>query len=145
MSQGISINLTPQGVADKVKSSWCKSIFTPVESTRVSKAAIIFDGQEKLMEYIQPHLMFDPMPVELFEGNYHQTSGKVVSILAGLPWSFKRLHDIESSITQQEERLKEATVERLSYQAVGITTNKLQKQPINEKKSVMDILSKYKR
>jgi len=144
ISQGI--NLTPQGVAEKVKASWNQSIFAPVDNPSPTKAAIIFDGQESLLEYLQPHLIFNPMTTETFEGIYNQENGRVMSILTGLPWSFKRLKDIETSLRIAEDQIKTANEAPSSYSYQSVATiNRPHKQPELSKVSVMDILNKYKR
>ncbi|MWV44856.1 hypothetical protein GRF59_14640 [Paenibacillus sp. HJL G12] len=136
-----SLTLTPESVAEKVRHSWSNSVFTPIESNHISKAAIIFDGQESLMEYIRHDLIFTPMPLELFDGNYHEHTGKIVSIITGLPWSLKRLYDIEKSINTRQEQLVTSGLDS-SFQSKVSSLNQQQKN--TDRKSVLDILSKYK-
>lgn len=138
----LSSNISPQGVSSKIAQSWESSVFTPVSSKRIERAAIIFDGQDTLMEYVQHNLVFEDYMPELFEGNYHKSNGKVTSLLTGLPWSFKRLYDIQESLKiykNQQESIA-ATNEALFTPTVAVSnmTKKV------EKKSVLDILNKYK-
>lgn len=138
LNQGFT--LSPESVAEKVQKSWSNSIFAPIESDRISKAALIFDGQESLLEYVRHDLIFKQMPLELFEGNYHEHNGKIISIITGLPWSLKRLYDVEKSIRISEEQVE--PIHNSRFQASISTLVPQQKS--TERKSVLDILSKYK-
>lgn len=148
---GSNINLTPQGVAEKVRKSWFNSLFTPIEQEKVTRAAIIFDGQESLMDHIRHDLMFSEfihgMPIDLFEGYYHASTGKVISILTGLSWCNSRLQDIETLIMSNKDKVESVLLSQVIYQSnANDLMSKIRKQPEKEKKkSMMDILSKYKR
>ncbi|WP_211750076.1 hypothetical protein [Paenibacillus sp. Marseille-Q4541] len=138
----LSSNILPQGVSTKIVQSWESSIFAPVSSKRIERAAIIFDGQDTLMEYVQHNLIFQDFMPELFEGNYHESNGRVTSLLTGLPWSFKRLLDIQESlkIYKDQQEAIGSTNEILFTPTTSVAT--LPKKA--EKKSVLDILNKYK-
>ncbi|TVY09944.1 hypothetical protein [Paenibacillus cremeus] len=148
---GQNISLTPEGVADKVRKSWANTLFTPVEMEKVTRAAIIFDGQESLMEQIRHDLMFSEfihgMPVDLFEGNYHESNGKIVSILTGLAWCNSRLQDIERLNKSNQERVESMMANQMSYQSNASDLLSKIRKPVEkeQKKSMLDILSKYKR
>jgi len=101
-----SINLTPEGVADRVFHSWQTSVFSQLSSGKVEKAAIIFDGQESLMDFVRTNAFFTTFqtpPTDVFEGYYHEHTGKVITILTGLTWSFERLKDIEKTLMSKQE------------------------------------------
>jgi cell division GTPase FtsZ len=144
---GNSVNLTPQGVSQKVKDSWNNSVFVPIELNKVTRAAIIFDGQEVLMDHIRHDLMFtdfvNGMPLDLFEGNYHESNGKIISILTGLGWCSKRLNDIEKLINSNKDKVESVLVSQNFYQSdANSLLSKIRKTP-EVKKNVTDILNKY--
>lgn len=144
---GNNINLTPQGVAQTVKDSWSNSIFVPIEQQKVTRAAIIFDGQEVLMDHIRHDLMFtdfaNGMPIDLFEGNYHESNGKIMSILTGLEWCSTRLNDIEKLLNSNRDKVESVLVSQNVYQSdTNSLLNKIRKVP-EVKKNVTDILNKY--
>lgn len=144
---GNSVNLTSQGVAQKVKESWNNNTFVPIEPIKATRAAIIFDGQEALMSHIRHDLMFEGfangMPIDLFEGNYHESNGKIISILTGLEWCSKRLNDIERLINSNKDKLEAALSNQSAYQSdTFYLLDKIRKMP-ESKKNVTDILNKY--
>lgn len=138
----LSSVMSPQGVSTKVKQSWESSVFAPVSSKRIERAALIFDGQESLMEYVQQNLIFQDYMQELFEGNYHESNGKVISLLSGLPWSFKRLNDIQESLKIYKDLQESIASTNQESFTPTVSVATLPKKA--EKKSVLDILNKYK-
>jgi len=142
---GHSINLTFDGVAQKVVESWQNTVFTPLEFDKITRSAIIFDGQEILMEHVRHEIMFKDFanpPLDIFEGNYHEKNGKILSLLTGLTWFSKRLNDIERLIKTNKNKVESALEEQAVYHTDSSDLLlKIRKNP--EKKNVMDILSKY--
>lgn len=138
------VNLTVDGISEKVNSSWAHSVFAPLSSDSIQRAAIVFDGQEELMSFLQVSNWFKDFkvkPHEIFEGYYHEQRGNVMTLLTGLKWSFSRLKDIESSLEHKHDE-SEVSLEQGYKSSVSL------RQPIKkqEKKvSVMDILNKYNR
>lgn len=144
-----NLSLSQNDFTIKIQESWKKSIFSQIEYEQVLRAGIIFDGNESLMEYLRYDLLFDVfangMPIDLFEGNYHDGSGKVISALTGLPWITTRLNHIESII--ENKKLQVDLQMENSYQskiAVNDFSSQLRK-TTTKKKNAMDILSKYQR
>lgn len=138
----LNSNVSPQGVSNKIIQSWESSIFAPVTSKRIERAAIIFDGQDSLMEYVQHNLIFQEYMPELFEGNYHESNGKVTSLLTGLPWSFKRLKDIQESLKIYKDQQESIALTNEELFTPTISVSSVPKK--SEKKSVLEILNKYK-
>lgn len=143
------IVLSSDGFAHVIQHSWEESIFSSIEMNKVVRAGIIFDAQERFMDYMDYNKIFNyfnnGMPLDLFEGNYTEEKGKVISILTGLSWINSRLKEIDELI---EEKKSTITVsEEETYQSKNNTkdfTSKLTKRT-KPKRSVSDILSKYQR
>lgn len=146
---GQNIELSTDWVASKFNESLVSSIFVPVEFEKVTRAAVIFDGQESLMEFIDHDSMFSKfkngLPLSLFEGNYNESNGKLLCILVGLSWCNKRLHDVEISLENNKENVESVLTVNAAYKSnTSDLFNKLRNQP-EKKQSVMDILKKYQR
>lgn len=143
-----NINLSEEWVSEQVNESWISSVFVPVETNKVTRAAIIFDGQEGLLEYVNHERIFSffdkKMPLDLFEGNYHASKGKLVTILTGLEWCNTRLQDIERSLESKRDDVESVLSNQNHYQCKTTMDifSKLRR-PQEKKQSVMDILSKY--
>lgn len=143
--------LSDESVIKIIQDSWSNSIFTNTNFNQVLRAGIIFDGQEELMEYIQYEKIFNKfkngMPIDLFEGNYHDQDGTVISILTGLSWCNTRLKEIEHIIEERGKNAEIALSETENQDYVSPVT-KFQtriRMPNKEKVSVSDIISKYRR
>lgn len=144
-----NFNLSEGRFAESIQQSWKNSIFSPIEFTQVLRGGVIFDGQESLMDYLKLNEVFSVfekgMPVDLFEGYFHEESCKVTTILTGLSWVNSRIHEVEQLINHQKMNVsleKEKTFQpKVNYRDF---TTKIRKQP-SEKKSITDILSKYQR
>ncbi len=143
-----NINLSEDWVSEQVNKSWTSGIFVPVETNKVTRAAVIFDGQEGLLEYVNHERIFNffdkKMPLDLFEGNYHESKGKLITILTGLEWCNTRLQDIERSLEIRRDDVESVLSKQNHYQSKSTIDifSKLRK-PQEKKQSVMDILSKY--
>lgn len=146
--------LTPNILADLVQKSWQKNpVFVPIEKTQkhVMRAGIIFDAEEKYMEFMNYEKFFgvfkNGMPIDLFEGNYHEKS-QIMTILTGLPWINERLEKIDEIINNNSENIQDTVSQNLIYQPKSsnlvsqIRSNK--KAPSQSSRSVLEILEKYK-
>jgi cell division GTPase FtsZ len=151
----INSNLSTRGIADSIHQSWEKSIFAPIEFIQVIRAGVIFDAQEFLMEHLDHKVIFekfrDGMPIDLFEGNYHESNGKVLTIIAGLPWCRARLSQVDEIIEKSKSKVENAiSAEQETYQSktkagevsAMLKTSSVQEKP---KRSASDIFSKWKR
>ncbi|GAB6989445.1 FtsZ/tubulin family protein [Paenibacillus pini] len=141
-----TIDLTIEGLIDKITESWQKSIFAPLSSDKAISAAIVFDGQENLMDFIRLDSLFSSFhlpPIEVFEGYYHEHSGKIITLLSGLRWSFNRLKDIELTFNNKQDQ-NEKLVDKSYKMNLNISRTPFEKKQ-EEKVSVLDILSKYNR
>ncbi len=143
------LSLNQNDFAIKIQQSWKKSIFSQLEYDQVLRAGIVFDGKESLMEYLRYDLLFDVfangMPIDLFEGNYHEGNGKVISALTGLPWITSRLNQIESIVENKKLQVDLQVENRYQSKiAVDDFSNQLRKGEV-KRKNALDILSKYQR
>lgn len=148
------VNITPDGIAHKVYESWENSIFAPIEYSHVSKCAFIYDGQDGLIEHIDYRKIFSKfnhgVPMDIFEGYYEDSHGKIFTILTGLQWCTSRIEHIEKLIESQQEKaeiiLSSNTNEQFKAKKFDFT-QKIQQKPqkIAKELPIQDILNKYKR
>lgn len=149
------IILNDSHVAKMIQQSWDNSIFAPIEYSQVVRTGIILDGSESLMEYLNYQEIFKKfkkgMPIDLFEGNYHEQKGKIFSILTGLSWSNARLKEIEELIEESRSNVELALDESKNQEyKANVTSFTTKIRPTatttdtNRKRSVNDILSKYR-
>lgn len=146
------IVLNSTHIAKLVQQSWNKSIFSPIEYNQVVRAGIILDGNETLMAYLDYEEIFSKfrkgMPIDLFEGNYHEQKGNVLSILTGLAWCNSRLKEIEDIIEEKRSNAESALNETSNQDyksSVSSLNTRIRPTTDTRKRSVSDILSKYKR
>lgn len=140
------VNLTTEGISEKINDSWSHSVFAPISSDIIQRAALIFDGQEELMGFLQPNTWFNSFkthPYEIFEGYYHESKGSVITLLTGLKWSFNRLKDIELSLESKQNHDEGEILLEQGYKSSLNLRKPIKKQ--EKKVSVMDILNKYNR
>lgn len=151
LSDGM-VNLSKEGVSSAIEMSWNNSIFAPIEYNKVMSAGIIFDGQESLMEYIDYRKIFSIFdngePMYLFEGNFHEEQGKVISILSGLDWCKSRLMQIEGLVNEKQMNIQESMIQsqetfKTKVDLSGLT-QQLNQKP-QKKRSRMELLNKYRR
>lgn len=149
-----NINLAQNSFKERIIKSWNDSVFAPIERSRILKSAFIYDGQEKLLNFINlPEVFkaFNNEPLDTFTGIYeNEQKGNVTMILSGLDVCKTRLSKIQTVIAQKSESLQGLD----NHQSVQFK-NPLEKysfmtkisSPTQEKKAmkVSDILSKYKR
>lgn len=111
--------LTPEHFANEIQQSWNKTIYTPIETNRILRAGIIFNGSERFMEYIDYDKIFglfgNKSPVDLFEANYTENKGEVISILSGMEWMNTRIAEIDEIVEEQKMNL--ANVDVVEYKA----------------------------
>lgn len=151
-SIGNSVNLTEEGVIANVHKSWDNSIFAPIDYEYVTKAGVIFDGQESIMQYLNHSKLFSDkfengMPLDLFEGYYHENKGKILTIMSGLPWCKSRLNQIETIIAENEKRMEVvlSASENQSYESsASHIADRIRKPQEKKDENIMDILNKYK-
>jgi tubulin-like protein CetZ len=138
-------------VVKNIQDSWRDTIFADFEYNQVIRAGMIFDGQEALMDYLQYEKIFNRfnkgMPIDLFEGNYHDKDGTLISILTGLSWCKTRLNEIEHIIEEKRKNAENA-LEETDNQEYTSSLSKFStklRSANKPRKPVGDILSKYKR
>jgi hypothetical protein len=154
----INSKISSQGIADSIHQSWDKSIFAPVEFIQVVRAGVIFDAQEYLMEHLNHETIFkkfkEGMPIDLFEGNYHESNGKVLTIISGLPWCKSRLAQVDELIEKSKSKVESAlSAEQDTYQSKAkagevsalLKTSSSVSPQEKPKRSASDIFSKWKR
>jgi cell division GTPase FtsZ len=143
-----NMQLSTSWVAEKVNESWDDGVFVPIQRDKVTRAAFIFDGQEGLMEYLDYVECFKGFaygsPIDVFEGYYHESKGKIITILTGLAWCNTRLQDIERSMETNKDNVESMLIEQDIYQSRSVSVLDRIRKPTNAgKQSVSDILSKY--
>lgn len=148
------IDITEKGVSRAVHESWDESIFVPVQTNRIVRAGVVLDGQEPLMEFINFQQIFKPfesgMPLDLFEGYYHEDSGEIYTILAGLAWYNERLKSIEKIVSEKQAATERLLAENEEYEAATVNSlsSKIRVQSASKdkkKRSVSDMLKKYRK
>ncbi|NBI28616.1 FtsZ/tubulin family protein [Chengkuizengella marina] len=146
------LEISKNAFTEAVHLSWDNSIFAQIDNDQVIRSAIIFDGHELLMEYLDYESIFSKfnngMPIDLFEGNYHERPGTVYSIITGLSWIKSRLSEIDELIRLKQESVEEVLAAS-SSQTYKSTVNSdfltsVRPEP-KKTKSAMDILSRYQR
>jgi cell division GTPase FtsZ len=147
------VTFNEETVTEKIQNSWKNSVFAPIENNRVMKAGIVLDAEESFMEFLNYKSMFEMfdkgMPIDLFEGNYHEKRGTILSILTGTSWINSRLNEVSKLIAEKEQHIEEMfeESENQNYKATikQEFSSRLRTKPTQTKKSVTDILSKWKR
>jgi cell division GTPase FtsZ len=148
-----SIDLSPQGIAASIRASWDETIFAPIDFSIVRKAALIYDGQESILDHFDTGLIFEPFaagnPLDLFEGFYHTSTGRVLTVLTGLTFPKDRFEQIDALIEESTSRA-EVALDSEAAEYTPKTVNfdqRLRKVPVTATpaRNVTDILSKYRR
>ena len=140
-------HVTEKGVARAVQASWDESIFAPISYRSILRAGFIFDGQEALMDALRLPVVFSEfengMPMDLFEGYYHEEKGTVLSVLSGLSWFNERMKKSEALVkARQAQGVVEESTYNSNLEDVALNIRK----PVKSKKkrgSASDIISKY--
>jgi len=101
--------LSVEHFSSEIQNSWNDTIYTPIENNRILRAGIIFNGNERFLEYINYGKIFsifgNKSPVDLFEANYTDNAGEVISILSGLEWINTRIQEIDELVEEQKNNL----------------------------------------
>jgi len=148
-----SIQLTPDGITKLIHDQWEKSIFSPLEFNYVTRAGIIFDGEERFTDLISHQGIFSAfdngMPIGLYEGIYHESSSKIVTVLGGLPWINTRLKRIEHILEQNKQKIETVIADQQHTEYTSSVSDmalkiRIPAKPV-QKLSPEDILAKYKR
>lgn len=138
--------LNKNGVSKQIQDSWIKSVFAPINTYRVLKSAIIFDAQERLLEYIDTNHIYSKfecgIPLDIFNGVYQDQLGNVMTVLTGLSWCNARLKQIEEVVEIKQSQIEKAMSVQQEYKPKSF--NLSLKNPKQNKKSVQDIFKKYK-
>lgn len=144
-------SLTKDSLTESIHQSWYQSIFTPVETKQIIKAAVIFEGNKHYLHAIDYKSIFElfdnQFPLDLFEGIYESDKGKVITLLTGLSWCENRLKQIEDIVQTKQETIEHVLSrnETATYKSsVSNILTKINKQP-KKKESPLDILNRYKR
>lgn len=138
---------------DKIQKSWKSSIFAPIQFEKILRAGVIFDGDEKIMESLHYEKLFDMFahsPIELFEGFYHEGDGRIITILSGLNWYYKRIEEIDNIIEKHKNSLNSVTEKvykskNTSKLSLFETVSNKPSVSASKNRSVSDILNKYVR
>lgn len=138
---------SPAELAKLIHEEWDKSIFAPIEISYVTRAAVIYDGDEIYTDYISHESIFSKfmsgIPVGIYEGYYQDSTGKIITVLSGLPWFTSRLKQIEQMIENNTRKLEAVIIQQAttSYtSSVSELTNKLR---LPTKKYTKAINSRY--
>lgn len=143
--------LTKSSLSQAIQQSWQQSIFVPIETKQIIKAALLFDGEQSnlhAIDYKDIFSIFDnEFPIDLFEGIYESENNVITTLVTGLSWCEKRLNEIESIVQSQKQTVEQVLNTSENTQYKSSVTNILTKVNKHQKKkeSPLDILSKYKR
>jgi hypothetical protein len=149
LNQDEELLLTESGITQSIQKSWIKSVFTPNELSKITRAAIVFDGQRELQKYLDYRNIFSKFdneyPIDLFEGIYHEQKGTIISVLAGLSFCKTRLSKIDEIIQSKASSIEKVmSQDEEKYQPKSLLIN-LSKTIKKKQKSATDILAKYRR
>lgn len=148
------LEISTKGISELVFLSWETSIFAPIEYDQVAKCAFIFDGQEDLIQFIEYRSIFSKftrgVPLDIFEGYYHEHNGKIITILTGLPWCKTRVEEIDRLIEEGKEKAEIVIKNMENEQFKAKTHDFSDKLRTNGNKtpkngSIMEILGNYRR
>nr|WP_082970878.1 hypothetical protein [Mycobacterium sp. E3298] len=135
-------------ITERIQQSWNQTVFVKPDYSKVGRAAVIFDGQESLLEYINHELVFSTfangMPLDLFEGTYHEHQARLYTVLVGLPWCNKRLQDIERLINVEKVEVAMSSGIHHKSESVGLM-DRIRSNSNSPKVPVSEIFKKYKR
>jgi cell division GTPase FtsZ len=149
LNQDEELLLTESGITQSIQKSWIKSVFTPNELSKITRAAIVFDGQRELQKYLDYRNIFSKFdneyPIDLFEGIYHEQKGTIISVLTGLSFCKTRLSKIDEIIQSKVGSIEKVmSHDEEKYQPKSLLIN-LSKTIKKKQKSATDILAKYRR
>jgi cell division GTPase FtsZ len=137
-------DMSEKGIANCVKSSWISSLFADVEMKKLTSAAFIYNGQDRIMDMINMGSIFDgfqnKMPVNLYEGYYENEGGTIITVLTGLNWCNTRLKEIDG-ILQQASSLLNSIPRSEKYKATTLEQDVPIFEAVTKKEKVKDISS----
>ncbi|MGG4438357.1 cell division protein FtsZ [Priestia megaterium] len=140
----------PQFIADKITAAWKESIFSPIEMNQVFRAGVVLNAPESFIDYINMKTIFggfrNGMPVDLFEGYYHNDEYTLCVILSGLSWYRTRLGETEEVVESMKKNAEQLLTKNEVYKSKTNTSIGLraQEKKATKKKNIQDILKKYK-
>jgi len=148
-----TINISKEGIAQAVQKSWDDSIFAPIEYEQVVKASVIFDGDENHMKFLDYQAIFSKfesgMPIYLYDGNYHESTGKIMTVLTGLSWCVTRLSEIENLISNSQQKINSilsTTANQFYESKAAIDMLSQLQQPSNQPpQKISELVKKWKR
>lgn len=150
-----TFNVSADSVANRIHDIWEKSIYVPVPRDFVTRAAVVFDGTEDMLQHINHELIFSYFdqgaPIDLFEGFYsNHEANKVMTVLSGLPWINSRLSQIDNQIEKNKDKIQQIFSRENQFQAKSTNlfkklrvANETEESKPSSKLSAMDILKKY--
>ncbi|MCG7317662.1 hypothetical protein [Brevibacillus laterosporus] len=150
-----TFNVSADSVANRIHDIWEKSIYVPVPRDFVTRAAVIFDGKEDMLQHINHELIFSYFdqgaPIDLFEGFYsNNEANKIMTVLSGLPWINSRLSQIDNQIEKNKDKIQQIFSRENQFQAKSTNlfkklrvANETEESKPSSKLSAMDILKKY--
>lgn len=142
------MNISAEGIVKNIQGSWNRSAFVSPEQNKIMSAGIVFDAQYALMDYMSQKKIFSYFknaPTFIYEGIYRNQRGKVITILTGLSMYKTRLSKIECLIHEQKSSLEVQEDDDKYTSSANIDLFGSKKPEPKEKKSPLDILSKYQR
>ncbi|MGZ9868136.1 hypothetical protein ACU3L3_06915 [Priestia endophytica] len=142
-------------VSEVLCKAWENGVFIAPEKEKVINAAVVFDGEEKLMSQIEHDSLFsyfaNGTPIDIFEGNYREKEGenRLIVGLSGLNWCESRLNLIEDAVNNKKEMIEKTFTEdklpeRKQRTSASNFMSKI-RQPKKAQVSVSDVLSKYRK
>jgi len=140
-------SLKTEHFAKKIQESWINSIFSPIEYDQVIRAGIIFNGDDLLMEYMDYDEIFKVFktkkPYDLFEGNYKEKRGEVISVLSGLPWINSRMQELDNLADTEEMALSNVNVSEYKPKSRKKTIVTSRSKTTKTKSNPTDVFNKY--
>lgn len=142
--------MSERGVAERIRDSWIEAIFVDVEFDKVISAGFIFEGQEKMMEFLDLPTVFssfqNKLPINLYEGYYIGEKDRVLTILSGLSWCNSRLESIDKILEDTSKSLGSVS-ESMVFKSKNISNSiSLKNNRTKEKvKDISSIINKFKR
>lgn len=144
--------ISDNAIANKIKESWIKSCFADVELNQVIGSGFIYDGQEKLMDFINLEKVYSSFnnkyPLNLYEGYYTEGKDKVYTVLSGMTWPNSRLKQIDGLLESTNDVFNNLDQETF-YKSKSIRQtmpNAIRSQTKPEKISdISSIINKFKR
>jgi cell division GTPase FtsZ len=144
-----NIKIGQNNFHQKIIQSWNETVYTPIEHQQIVRAAFLYEGQEKLLDYLDVSNLFSIFknePLDTFTGIFENSGGKVTILLTGLSPIQSRLDGIEQLIQEKGSKFNQLYTEPVKHTPQRSNYSFLDKvnKPKKETKNVMDILNQYK-